>query len=173
MKMPSFHKRGKAAHSELGRSSPDGNLTSSTKQEAGSFLLAKHILLSEQTPAPMELCLGKQPLPFPTKPSLAGRAKELLCCQMLSVHWLFAGSFCGLKPTPNMFSFVENPDLVWKCLLFIIEGKLHIASYVDHCLMAISQTPQFKGLEASYLQSLFSSVYILKILITEKNCTCL
>ena len=47
MKMPSFHKQGKAAHSELGQTGQNGNLTNSTKQEYGSFLIAKYIQLSE------------------------------------------------------------------------------------------------------------------------------
>lgn len=47
MKTPSFHKRGKAAPSELEQSGQNGNLTNSTKPEDGSFLAAKYILLSE------------------------------------------------------------------------------------------------------------------------------
>ena len=63
MKMPSIHRRGNAAHNKLG----DNCLrpvSQNTKQEAGSFILAKCILLSEQTPAQMVLCFGKQRLAF-------------------------------------------------------------------------------------------------------------
>ena len=64
MKMPSIHNWGKAEHRELGQSLTEGNLTNSKKEECGTLLLAKYIHISEQTPAPMQACLGKQPLPF-------------------------------------------------------------------------------------------------------------
>lgn len=65
MKIPSFNKQGKATHSELGRSSPDGKLTKQSKQETGSLILTKCILLSEWTPGPMVVFFGKQRLLFP------------------------------------------------------------------------------------------------------------
>ena len=64
MKMPSFHKWGKAAHCEPGQYMPDGKLRNDTKQDSWSFLLAKYILLSEWIEAPKVVCLRKQPLPF-------------------------------------------------------------------------------------------------------------
>lgn len=61
---PSFHKHGKATHNKLGWSLPDDNLRNTTKLEAGSFFLAKYILHSAWTPAPVVVCSGKQPLHF-------------------------------------------------------------------------------------------------------------
>ena len=49
LKMPSFQKSEKAADSMLGQSCPNGYLKNSTKQESGSCLLAKYILLSDGT----------------------------------------------------------------------------------------------------------------------------
>ena len=52
MKMPSFHKQGKATHIELGPSVPEGNLTNSPKKDTGSFLLAKNIPLKRRNNSP-------------------------------------------------------------------------------------------------------------------------
>ena len=62
-KMPSFHKRGKATHSEVGLYGQNGNLTNSTKK-CRKLLHCKYIVLSIWTPAPMCVGLGKQAMIF-------------------------------------------------------------------------------------------------------------
>lgn len=42
-----------------GLSAPEGNLRVFTKEDSGSFLLAKYILLCEHTPSPMWVCSRK------------------------------------------------------------------------------------------------------------------
>lgn len=66
IKMSYFHKHGIKEDSKLGQSLPNGKLTNSTKQEAGIFLCAKYILLSEWTPVAMVVWFRKEPLFFPT-----------------------------------------------------------------------------------------------------------
>ena len=126
--------RGEEQHiNELGQSGQNGNLTKSThthkkkkkkKKDYGKSHVAKYIHLREWKQTPMWVCLGKEPLPFShlgneqmsqwTVPS----ANEPMCCTNNSVHWFGAGSFYHLKGIPNMFTFVEKPNLAWKCLLF-------------------------------------------------------
>ena len=38
---------------------------------------------------------------------------------------MFSGGFSNLKPTQNMFSFLEKPDFVWKGLLLTSGAKLN------------------------------------------------
>ena len=59
MKMPSFHKWGITAHSELKQSGQNGYLTNSTNKD-WEILSCKYMEHSEGTPAPVEVCLGKQ-----------------------------------------------------------------------------------------------------------------
>ena len=48
----------RATDSDLQPSVPDDDLTKSTKEESGTCLLKKHILLSDGTLAPMEIYSG-------------------------------------------------------------------------------------------------------------------
>lgn len=140
MKMPYFQKWGKIAHSELWISSPEGNLTNSIIEEAGSFLLAKDIVLSEWTPAPMVVCSRKQHLPFSCYDCVILRAITLHHWQRLCVlivyrfQYLETHSACVLLCVETWFS-MKMPSL-HTC------GKAAHGEYADHHQMTISQTQQ-------------------------------
>lgn len=59
---------------------------------------------------------------------------------MLSVPCKVACDFPSLKPTANMFSFVEKSDLACQHFLCKSGEERHFISYGDEHLMAISQT---------------------------------
>ena len=94
----------------------------------------------------------------PNEASAVLKAKEPMCCPMLSVYLFGEGSFHHLKGTPNVLYFEDMPDLSWQCLLFTSGEKRHIASSYNQGRMAISQTPENESLETSCLQSIFNSV---------------
>ena len=91
--------RDKGEHREPGWYSPDGSLNKSTNPNARSILLAKYIVLSEQTSAPMVVCLGDTASIFPIKACVIPKVNETKHCQMNCEHCLDAMGFSSLKPT--------------------------------------------------------------------------
>lgn len=65
---------------------------------------------------------------------------------------LFAVGFHCLKLTANIFPCVQKPDLAVKCLLFKSRMVSQIVSSGHLGLMAFSQAPQNKSLEAASWQ---------------------
>ena len=77
---------------------------------------------------------------------------------MISEHRFVAGIFHHLKGTQNVFSFEENLDLPWQCLLFNTGEKDHIASSYNQGRIDVSPMPKNKSMGASWLQCIFNSV---------------
>lgn len=123
LKIPSFHKHGKAMCVWW----PSHKLHKTRALVLPTFNVYPTQWRNTRTNAPL---LQKAILPclFPTKSSPRIRANECLHFPKLFVNWLFAGGFHSLKPTPNMFSFVKKSDLASKCLIFTNTEKPHIAS---------------------------------------------
>jgi len=65
----------------------------------------------------MRLCSAKPRLPFSPLARWSPQGKEGLGCLWLPGPCCFAGGLLRWKPTPNVFSFVENQELAGKCLL--------------------------------------------------------
>lgn len=147
----------KASPSKLWWLSFNGNLTNSTKKEAGSYLHEIYTFISEQT-ALMVVFSRVQPLPFSHLGLCYIRWEWAIYCQMLYVHWLFAGSFSSSKHTHILFYFVRKAELVWKRFVFTSGEKPHRVFQGDLHLMEISQTPHNQRLESSYMQSILYSV---------------
>ena len=122
--------------------------------EYGNILVAKYVQLSNK-PTPMHLCSGKQLFLFPTYTSAVTRANKPMCCLLLYKHWFVAGRFHHLKGTPNGFSFEEQPDLPWQCLLFI-SGKSEHSYFLQPGQNGHLTNSTNKSWEASWFQSIFN-----------------
>ena len=82
-----------------------------------SCILESSTLLGEQTTAAMCLCSAKPRWPFSPLALWSPEGTDGLGCFWLPGPCCFAGGLLSLKPTPKVFSFVENQELAGKCLL--------------------------------------------------------
>lgn len=87
--------RGKSPPNKVWQISDAASLTNSRKKkkkkEAGSFLLAKYILLSKPIPTPMADCYRKQTLSFPLLGLCYTYGKRATFLQCLCAHCFFIG----------------------------------------------------------------------------------
>ena len=66
------------------------------------------------------------------------------------MHQVFAVGFCILRPTPNVFSVLENPELLWNIALFMNKEK--------HCTQAIA-IPNHNNLRTDTLKKSIEASY--------------
>lgn len=94
---------------------------------------------------------------FPTQASVVTRMILSLSCKMLCVHSVFAEGFSGLKPTPNIFFFLEIS--IWQeKVCFSQMGKSSTQRCQgDHHTITISKITKPEN-SISHLQSVFNSV---------------
>ena len=117
MKRPCLHRPQPPTLSQLGRDPPMPYLRNWRNLASRSCILQRETVLGNK-PQPQSVFARERSaclfLPYPYAPH---RAKEGLGCLWLPGLCCLVGALSSLKPTPNMFSFVEKADLAGKALV--------------------------------------------------------
>ena len=111
MKKPCLQWPKQPTRSLLGRDPPRAYLRSGPKRASRSCILQRETVLGDQTSAPMRLGSGSWRWSSSHLTLCSPEGQGGLGCLWLRGHHCLAGGVCSLKPTPNLFSFVEKADL--------------------------------------------------------------